>query len=234
MPKAKLWLINDVPYTKEHILERLQEIEASHQDREPIEDLDAHAFLLGFFRLHPGWHDRVGLNEEEFLYFYVARPPDRTKFKCFFVKRRTKPDVDISRHRVFQPKTKLQRVFDALGEEIAEQKTKFLTDLMGDGLPHYDPYSAQQLTWQNIDVHHRDPKTFIRLAQAWETASGVKLEELTTREDGTRELLADRGWAKSWQDYHREHADLQALTKESHRRRAWLKRDRNDGQGATA
>jgi hypothetical protein len=80
------------------------------------------------------------------------------------------------------------------------------------------PVSGVPVTWDNSDVDHAAPHTFLALVQGWLQQQGMSLSDVITPsgDNTTSSAMSCPVQLQSWVEYHEEHAVLRVLSRQAH------------------
>lgn len=200
--------------TKGQIKARVRKIVAAGAPKTALVGAD-HDFVLALFARHPQADEKIGVGIAR-----IVRVLDAWGVKALALEQIDGSDTDISWVRCIDETTPESYVLSAFRREIDDQRIAAKSAAFAASDPHRCPLLGIYVRWDEADVDHEAPDTFLALARRFCDAEGIALASIETdgwKDGEQKKLLRDRALAARWQEFHRTHARLRVLSSKAHR-----------------
>jgi hypothetical protein len=147
---------------------------------------------------------------------FVDRNQDYPNTFCFYIVRKDGTCSDISWKACLTARRPHDQVRRAFRTAIVSQILDFKNEIFGQGKPVYCHYTNELLTSDNCHIDHVAPKTFEYLLKNFLDLKQLKEEniELTGSVDlSSVRKIANPTLKAEWEKYHKDNAELRALSK---------------------
>ncbi len=180
-----------------------------YEDGAVLSDEDS-ACLHALISCHPEASDKIGCGIARFT--ISTEPIFRSRH--FKLIRKDGVDTDFSFHSCIDGRNLRRDRLEALRREVDYQIIGFRDSEFRKGLVRC-PFLDVPLSPSDCHVDHVPPSSFMRLAEEWLRAEGIRLEDLHITSPGDNQIvtrLTDEKQQKSWAEYHQKNAKLRILS----------------------
>lgn len=182
----------------------------------PLGDLpEEHAqFVVALLRRHPRSEQKIGAG----IGWIEIRENPPFRARSFWIVRIDRTETDFSYKGCLCPSSSRVSIMSAFRGEVQYQCLAFRDQEFIGKLALQCPITGKDFERDECEVDHH-PEAFRDLVERFCDGAGLRLEEVRVHEgDGdTFGHLFDRGLARCWQEFHREHATFRVLSAEGHR-----------------
>lgn len=185
-----------------------------HADYEIMQDFDFE-FARNLLMLHPDAEEKIGTGISR---IYIGPDMLYGTTRCFYVKRTDDTLVHFSWLACIDgKKKKTANVIAALRQSIAPYILQFRNEAIAK--KYCCLYTNNILSYDNIHIHHKEPRTFDRLLKSYLLLNNITVEDFIVEKSGDLDFeirLSNEKQKESWVKYHNDCAVLEALSKEGH------------------
>lgn len=210
MPK---YVLSGVPFkSKDAIRKHYQSVRDSHGIHEEVTD----AIVLELYQWHPDWQEKT--KESSVLWIDWHRHLEFAPTKQIMIKRPGRESLDIS-YKV---------ALDTFTNSKSRKPEMVLLNEFRRAARCEIDEQINAVSRKGMVVDHVKPATFEVLLRGWVCNSNLKVGEVfITSLDGqvSRWEFTNKEHSRSWQEFHRQNAILEAITKEEHHCRGHIKVD---------
>jgi len=196
--------------TKAEIRAHAQLIKDGATEFQPIEEPEKHEFLLDLLQYHHRAGEKIGVGVKHFFVGY-----NTSGDKEFNIKRIDDSDENFAPRKCVEKFNPFADLSEACRFAVKDQTDAFRERALGAEEAPTCPFRGTELNAGNAHVDHAAPNTFAKLFRDWMEENSWTVADITLADTGERKELEIQEQLTSWQEYHREHAELRLVSWEA-------------------